>query len=114
MEQINKLPNGLDYRIGDNASEQLPASLRQKLVLARAYITDAPIMLFDEPSAGLDDIGDKKFIEMINYFKGKKTVLFITHRPSHMRLADTLIIMQQGYIRAAGSPEKLLKIKPAA
>ncbi|KRH78831.1 toxin RTX-I translocation ATP-binding protein [Ferrovum sp. JA12] len=114
LEQINKLPNGLDYRIGDNASEQLPASLRQKLVLARAYITDAPIMLFDEPSAGLDDIGDKKFIEMINYFKGKKTVLFITHRPSHMRLADTLIIMQQGYIRAAGSPEKLLKIKPAA
>ncbi|KXW56976.1 peptidase domain-containing ABC transporter [Ferrovum sp. PN-J185] len=114
LEQVEKLPNGLNYRIGDNTSEQLPASLRQKLILARAYITDAPIMLFDEPGAGLDEIGNNKFIETISYFKGRKTVIFITHRPSHMRLADTLIVMQQGYIRAAGSPEALLKVQPAA
>jgi ATP-binding cassette subfamily B protein len=114
LEQVERLPQGLDYRIGDNASEQLPASLRQKLILARAYITDAPIMLFDEPGAGLDDLGNSKFIEMVNYYRGKKTVVFITHRPSHMRLADTLIVMQQGYIRAAGAPEALLKVQPAA
>ncbi|WP_114638756.1 peptidase domain-containing ABC transporter [Polynucleobacter necessarius] len=110
LEQIMALPKGIEYRVGDNTNE-LPSSLKQKLSLARAYLTRAPIMLFDEPGAGLDDYGDQKFMEAL---KGKATVLFISHRPSHIRLADTLLVLDKGYLRAAGPPEVLLKQPTAA
>ena len=113
LEQIMALPKGIDYRVGDNTNE-LPSSLKQKLSLARAYLTRAPIMLFDEPGAGLDDYGDQKFMETLKALKGKATVLFISHRPSHIRLADTLLVMDKGYLRAAGPPDVLLKQPTAA
>jgi ATP-binding cassette subfamily B protein len=113
LEQILALPKGIEYRVGDNTNE-LPSSLKQKLSLARAYLTRAPIMLFDEPGAGLDDYGDHKFMEALQALKGKATVLFISHRPSHIRLADTLLVMEKGYLRAAGPPDVLLKQPSAA
>ena len=113
LEQILALPKGLEYRVGDNTNE-LPSSLKQKLSLARAYLTRAPIMLFDEPGAGLDDYGDQKLMETLKALKGKATVIFISHRPSHIRLADTLLVMDKGYLRAAGPPDVLLKQPTAA
>ena len=113
LEQILALPRGIEYRVGDNTNE-LPSSLKQKLSLARAYLTRAPIMLFDEPGAGLDDYGDQKFMETLKALKGKATVMFISHRPSHIRLADTLLVLDKGYLRAAGPPDVLLKQPTAA
>lgn len=113
LEQIMALPKGIEYRVGDNTNE-LPSSLKQKLSLARAYLTRAPIMLFDEPGAGLDDFGDQKFMEALQALKGKATVLFISHRPSHIRMADTLLVLDKGYLRAAGPPDVLLKQPTAA
>lgn len=114
LEQVQALPRSLDYRVGDNASAQIPSSLRGKLALARAYLTKAPIMLFDEPGAGLDNLGDTKFMEMLRRFRGNTTVLFITHRPSHMRLADTVMVFDGGYLRSVGKPEEMLKAPAAA
>lgn len=108
LDQVLALPQGLQYRVGDNTNE-LAVSLKQKLSLARAYLTRAPIMLFDEPGNGLDELGDRKFVEMIKSFRGKTTVVFISHRPSHIKLADTLMIFDKGYLRASGAPESLLK-----
>jgi len=113
LEQILELPRGIEYRVGDNTNE-LPSSLRQKLCLARAYLNRAPIMLFDEPGAGLDSLGDQKFMEALKALKGKATVLFISHRPSHIRIADTLLVLDKGYLRAAGPPDELLKQASAA
>lgn len=113
LEQVLALPKGLEYRVGDNTNE-LPSSLKQKLSLARAYLTRAPIMLFDEPGTGLDEIGDKKFMETLNLLRGRTTVIFISHRPSHIRLADTLLVFDKGYLRAAGPPDALLKQPTAA
>jgi ATP-binding cassette subfamily C protein LapB len=111
MESVNMLPKGIEYRIGDNASEQLPASLRQTLNLARAYLTKAPIMLFDEPGASLDSREDACFIEALKKLRGHTTVFFISHRPSHLKLADHIIVMDRGYIRASGTPDELFKPK---
>jgi ATP-binding cassette subfamily B protein len=66
-------------------------------------------MIFDEPGSGLDAEGDHKFVETLKSLKGKTTVLFISHRPSHIRLADTLFVFDKGYLRAAGPPNELLK-----
>ncbi|MDN3988440.1 peptidase domain-containing ABC transporter [Zwartia vadi] len=108
LEQVLALPQGLQYRVGDNTNE-LAASLKQKLSLARAYLTRAPIMLFDEPGNGLDELGDRKFIETIKSMRGNTTVVFISHRPSHIKLADTLMIFDKGYLRASGAPDALLR-----
>ena len=113
LEQVLALPKGLEYRVGDNTND-LPSSLKQKLSLARAYLTRAPIMVFDEPGAGLDELGDRKFMETLRELKGKTTVIFISHRPSHIRLADTLLVFDKGYLRAAGPPNELLKQPVAA
>lgn len=108
LSAVLALPNGINYRFGDNTNE-LPSTLKQKLLLARTYITRAPIMVFDEPGSGLDAEGDHKFVETLRSLKGKTTVLFISHRPSHIRLADTLLVFDKGYLRAAGPPNELLK-----
>lgn len=108
LSAVMALPNGINYRFGDNTNE-LPSTLKQKLLLARTYITRAPIMIFDEPGSGLDAEGDHKFVETLKSLKGKTTVLFISHRPSHIRLADTLLVFDKGYLRAAGPPNELLK-----
>ena len=113
LDQVLALPKGLEYRVGDNTND-LPTNLKQKLSLARAYLTRAPIMLFDEPGAGLDELGDRKFMETLKEMKGKTTVIFISHRPSHIRLADTLLVLDKGYLRAAGPPNELLKQPTAA
>jgi len=112
LEETLSLPKGLEDRIGDGFSEQLPSSLRQKLAMARAYLTRAPIMLFDEPGAGLDDSGDKRFMESLQKMRGQTTIFFISHRPSHIKLADTVLVFDRGYLRAAGKPSDLFK--PAA
>jgi ATP-binding cassette, subfamily C, bacterial LapB len=108
-KQVMALPKGLDFRVGDNASDQIPSGLRQKLSLARAYLTGAPVLLFDEPGTGLDNEGDEAFMETLRALRGRATVFYITHRPSHMRLADLLLVMEGGYLRNAGTPDELLK-----
>lgn len=108
LGQIQALPGGLEFRIGDNTHE-ISGSLKQKLMLARIYLTRASIILFDEPGSGLDEAGDACFMEVIQALKGHATVLFSSHRPSHIRLADTLMVFDKGYLRAAGPPETLLR-----
>jgi len=113
LDQVLALPKGLGYRVGDNTND-LPSSLKQKISLARAYLTRAPIMLFDEPGNGLDEYGDLKLMQTLQDLKGKSTIIFISHRPSHIRLADTLLVLDKGYLRAAGPPNELLKQPSAA
>lgn len=109
LEDIWAMERGLNTRVGDGASEQIPASLRQKLSLARLYLTQAPILLFDEPANALDFAGDDKFMDAIRDLKGKATIFFVTHRPSHLRLADRVMVCEGGYLRMTGTPDEVLR-----
>lgn len=109
MNDVALLPEGIATRIGDGATERLSASLRQKLALARAYLTRAPVLLFDEPAATLDMEGDRWFVEALRKLKGHSTIFLVTHRPSHIRLADVAVVLQGGMVRALGTPAEALK-----
>jgi len=113
LKQIESLPNKLEHRVGDNTNE-LPSSLRQMISLARAYLSTAPILLLDEPATGLDEAADQQLMRTLQQLKGKRTILYTTHRPSHMRLADTLLVFDRGYLRAMDAPEKLMQQVTAA
>jgi len=107
-DQIAALPSQLEHRLGDSKKD-LPESLMRKISLARAYITDAPIMMLDEPSTNLDDYGSDCFLEYLNHFRGEKTIIFSSHRPSHLRVSDRLMLFDRGYLHADAPPAEVLQ-----
>lgn len=103
---------GFEVRIGDSSSGQMPTSLLQRLNLARGYLKKSPIMLFDEPGNGLDFGSDQAFMKNVDKMRGETTVLMVTHRPSHLRLADKILWLEYGNVRAFGPAEEVLKQMP--
>jgi len=108
LEEILALPEGMETRLTDQLQRQLPLGFKQRLMLARAYVKDAPIYLMDEPAANLDDEGDTALRRKLQQLRGRATVLVITHRPSHMRLADRVVYLNGGRLIAAGTPDVIL------
>lgn len=104
--------DGFEVRIGDSSSGQMPTSLLQRLNLARGYLKRSPIMLFDEPGNGLDFASDQAFMKNIDSMRGETTILMVTHRPSHLRLADKILWLEYGNVRAFGPAEEVLKQMP--
>ena len=105
-EDVMSLPEGFATRLSEGVLNELPAGFLQKLALARAYVRKAPILLLDEPAQSLDEDGDKALMASIARMRGTNTVLYVTHRPSHMRLADRLIVMGGGKIQFDGPPDQ--------
>lgn len=106
-EEIQALPRGLDTRVGDGSVDHLPTSFVQKLSLTRAYLKRSPLMLFDEPVNGLDFDGDRQFMQAVDFFRGQSTIFMVTHRPSHLRFADRILVFDAGYLRLAGPAEEV-------
>jgi len=104
--------SGFDVRIGDSGAGQMTTSVLQRLNLARGYLKRAPIMLFDEPGNGLDFESDQKFMAEIDAMRGDTTILIVTHRPSHLKLADKIVWLEYGNVRAAGPAEEVLPQMP--
>ncbi|MGH4140020.1 ABC transporter ATP-binding protein [Clostridium sp.] len=82
---------------------------KQLLAIARAIVTDPPILLFDEITANLDSITEEKFIAVLQKASRSHTILSITHRLSFMSDSDTVAILEDGMIKNVGSPEMLLQ-----
>jgi ATP-binding cassette subfamily C protein/ATP-binding cassette subfamily C protein LapB len=108
LEDIEALQNGFETRVGDQNIWQMNSGLRQRLSLARAYIADAPVLLMDEPAHALDDKGDAVLMETLQKLKHNKTIVMVSHRPSHLKLADKLVLLNQGAVTAVGAPEKVM------
>ncbi len=99
---VEALPQGLETRISNSRSEQLPNGFRQRLALARTLLKPASVVLLDEPGTGLDEAGEAALLRCIEWLRGRSTLLIVSHRPGHMRLADTVIYMEHGAIAAIG------------
>lgn len=106
-DEIKALPRGLETRVGDGTIDHLPTSFVQKLSLARGYLKRSPLMLFDEPVNGLDFEGDRQFMQAVEYFRGQSTIFMVTHRPSHLRFADKILVFDGGYLRLAGPADEV-------
>lgn len=107
MDDIQALPQGFETRISNSRSELLPQGFRQRLSLARTILKPASVVLLDEPGAGMDQAGEEALLRCIQYLRGRATVLMVSHRPAHMRLADTVIYMERGAVTAMGSFEQI-------
>jgi len=111
-DDIQKLPKKLMTRLGDERSELIPDNLIQRIALARGYLRRAPILLLDEPVNGLDFESDQAFMSTLKKIKGNSTILMVTHRPSHLRLADKIVYLDAGVVRMAGPAAQVLERIP--
>ncbi len=98
LQDILLLERSFETRIGDASVKQQSPGFLQRLSLARTYLRGGGILLFDEPGRALDLAGDECFRRKLVQLKrsGRQTVLFVTHRPSHLRLADRVIQLKAG------------------
>jgi ABC-type bacteriocin/lantibiotic exporter with double-glycine peptidase domain len=103
LDDIMAMPDGFNMRLMDGQGERLANGFKQRLSLARAFLRKAPVILFDEPGNGLDNEGDKAFVKALERLRGSITALLVSHRPSHLKLADSVIYMEEGYVRQIGS-----------
>ncbi len=108
-EDIMALPDGYETRLTEQVLAELPAGFKQKLSLARAYVREAPILILDEPVQALDDDDDRALMTVLGKLHGSTTVLLVTHRPSHMRLADRLVVLDAGRVLYSGPPAEYLQ-----
>jgi sodium transport system ATP-binding protein len=96
-----------DFR--DVPGAKMSTGMKQKVSIARALINDPPVLIFDEPTAGLDVLVQRAVLENIKLLRGRgKTILFSTHIMREVeKLCDRVAIMANGKIVACGSQEEL-------
>lgn len=102
-------PEGLQTRLSAAALKQMPDAIEQRLLLARCFVKRASVYLLDSPANNLDSAGDAALVAKIKSLRGKATVIFTTFRPSHMRLADRVIVLEGGQIVMQGPAEKVVE-----
>lgn len=106
-EDIAALPQGFNTRLSSSRSSQQAHGFRQRLSLARTMLKPADIVLLDEPGNGMDQCGEEALVRCIEWLRGRATVIIVSHRPAHMRLADNVILMQRGNMIAMGPFDKI-------
>lgn len=106
---IQSLPDGYDTQIGE-AGNILSGGQRQRIGLARALYLDPPVVVLDEPNAHLDMAGEQELAQAVARIKAmKKTLIFISHKPNLLLLADRTLVLAQGTVQAVGKTSDVLK-----
>ncbi|KTD18584.1 toxin secretion ATP binding protein [Legionella lansingensis] len=108
LDTILELPEQFKTKIHDQNRQNLSTSFVQSLCLARAYLRDSPILLLDEPGNTLDEVADEQLIKYLTSLHGKKTVIMVSHRPSHWRKVDKIFLMDQGQLVLQGPPNEVI------
>lgn len=108
LDQVNALEGGVNFRLMGNRETQFSEGFLKQLMLARAFVKKPSIFLLDEPGAQLDLAGDQAFVKALQGQKGKATTIMATSRPSHMRLADRVIVLDRGRIVLQGPPDEVV------
>ena len=110
-ERLASLENGIDtvlYRDFERNGVMISGGEAQKIAMARALYKDAPIVIFDEPTAALDPISESEIYKRLNAIVKERTAIFISHRLSSCVFSDEILVMDSGEIVQSGSHEKLL------
>ena len=108
-EMILKLPEGYDTRV-TAAGGRLSGGQIQRIGLARARYGDPVVLVLDEPNSNLDNDGSNALNEAIRSMKAEgKCVLIMAHRPSAIQECDTLLMIENGMVKAFGPKEEVLR-----
>src|SRR5438552_8232043 len=106
-EFIEKMPEGYDTMVGERGVT-LSGGQRQRITIARAIIREAPILILDEPSAGLDAASEKLVFDALENLMEGKTSIVIAHRLATVRRADVIFVIDGGIVVEQGTHEDLI------
>ncbi|MBD2665584.1 ABC transporter ATP-binding protein [Richelia sinica FACHB-800] len=104
---ISQLPNKYQTVLGEFGAN-LSGGQRQRLAIARGILTNPPILILDEATAGLDPVSETHVLDRLLEFRKGKTTILITHRPSVVNRADWIVLLEQGQVKLQGSRETFL------
>ncbi|WP_337245624.1 ABC transporter ATP-binding protein [Luteimonas sp. gir] len=109
-EIIAGLPDGYDQVIGRRFRNgvDLSGGQWQKIAIARAYMREAQVMILDEPTAALDARSEYEVFRRFKELSHQRTAVLISHRFSSVRMADRILVLEQGRIEASGSHAELM------
>src|SRR5262245_21150088 len=106
-EFIDQMEDGYDAMIGERGMT-LSGGQRQRITIARAIIRNSPLLILDEPSAGLDAESEKLVFDALGNLLEGKTSIVIAHRLATVRRADVIFVIDQGRVVEQGTHEELL------
>jgi ATP-binding cassette subfamily B protein len=109
---IEKLPKGYEQLLGlrFEGGVDLSGGEWQKIALARAYFRDAQLVILDEPTASLDARSEYEVFQRFAELTEGKTALLISHRFSTVRMADRIVVLENGRIAEQGSHQQLVSL----
>ena len=108
---IEALPKGYDTVLGRTFDEgvDLSGGEWQHLAISRAFLSDAQILILDEPTAALDAFREHRLYEQVAELSANKTVVFISHRFSTVRMADLIVVVEDGEVTELGDHGTLIE-----
>lgn len=109
LEFIEQLPQGLDTVIGDNGV-LLSGGQRQRLAIARAILSEAPILILDEATSALDTESERHIKAGLEHLLQGRTTFMIAHRLSTIENADRILVLHEGEIIESGTHSELLAL----
>lgn len=109
-EFISYLPEGYDTIIG-NQGLTLSGGQRQRLSIARAFLKNSAILIWDEATSSLDQNSEKTILNSLAKLRKDKTTLIITHRLSSIQDVDHIVVMKSGTVFEQGTHQELMNNK---
>ena len=107
---ILELKDGYDTRVGERGAA-LSGGQRQRIAIARAMISNPPVMIFDEATSALDYESERIIMQNMDAIAKNRTMLIIAHRLSTVRRCDRIIVVDRGEIAESGSHDELMAMQ---
>jgi ATP-binding cassette, subfamily B, bacterial len=102
-----ELPDGYDTVLGERG-RRLSGGQRQRIAIARALVSDAPVLLLDEPSTGLDAETKLELVDPLVRLSDHRTTIVISHDLLTTRDADHIVVLDEGKVAESGRHDDLL------
>lgn len=99
---IGRLPDQYHTVLGEFGAS-MSGGQRQRLAIARAIVTNPPILILDESTANLDPVSESKVLDELLFHRQGKTTILISHRPRVVNRADSILLLEQGRLKMQGT-----------